>query len=321
MDLKACRVLVTPTSFGRSDPRLWDELRAAVGEVVVSPHPRPLTSAEVRALLPGIHGYIAGLDVIDADALAAADSLRVIARYGIGTERVDLVTAQARGIAVCNTPGANAAAVAELTLGFMIALSRQMIVAHEGLKRGDWARVNGASLEGRTLGLVGFGAIARRTAVFARPFGVRVLACDPFVSADAIRAEDVTPASMDALLAESDFVSLHLPVTAETRGMVNRDFLARMKRGAWLINTARGDLIDEAALAAALENGHIAGAALDAFAQEPPPADSPLLAHPHVIVTPHIGGNSDSASNMMGRMALDECLAVLRGDAPRYRVV
>lgn len=321
MDLKDCRVLVTPTSFGRGDPRLWDELRAAVGEVIENPHPRPLTSAEVRALLPGVHGYIAGLDVIDADALADAGDLRVIARYGIGTERVDLDAARARSITVTNTPGANASAVAELTLGFMIALSRKMVSAHDRLKGGEWSRVNGASLEGKTLGLVGFGAIARKTAVFARPLGMHILAYDPFVTAEAMRAQDVTPSDLDGLLAASDIVSLHLPVTPETRSLVDGRFIAHMKRGAYLINTARGDLIDDAALVDGLNDGQVGGAALDAFTHEPPPPDSPLIAHPHVIVTPHIAGNSDSASNTMGRMAVDECLAVLRGEAPRFRVV
>ncbi|MCU0513338.1 MAG: phosphoglycerate dehydrogenase [Anaerolineae bacterium] len=318
--LAQCRVLVTPTSYGRHDARLLSDLRDQVGEVILNPHPRPLTSAEVRDLLPGVDGMIAGLDALDAAALAGADRLRVIARYGVGVERVDLAAARARGIIVCNTPGANAAAVAELTLGCLIALARGLVRSHNALRGGDWLRLSGQSLTGKTLGLVGFGAIARQVAPLAQAFGCRVIASDPFVPPEAMQALGVTAVPLAALLPQSDFVSLHSPVTAATRHLVNADFLAQMKPGALLVNTARGELIDEGALLAALDSGQVAGAALDAFTQEPPPAGDPLLAHPAVIVTPHIGGNSDSAATAMGWLALHDCLAVLRGAAPRHPV-
>ena len=319
-DLKHTRVLVTPTSYARHDPTLRTELEAAVGEVIYNETGRPLTSGEVRALLPGIHGYIAGLDVIDAAALDAADSLQIIARYGVGVERIDLAAAQARGIIVTNTPAANASAVAELAIGLMLALARSIPQADSHMKRGDWPRLSGTSLEEKTVGLLGFGAIGRMMATRLRAFGRELLAYDPFVPDEVMLTQSVTPATIPDLLAASHFVSLHLPVTETTRHMVDTAFLARMQRGAFLVNTARGELVDETALLAALESGHLGGAALDAFEVEPPPTESTLIKHPRLIATPHIGATTDGATTRMGWMALRECLAVLAGEGARYRV-
>lgn len=320
MELKECRVLVTPTSYARHDPRLWDDLRATVGEVIVNPYPRPLTSDELRTLLPGVHGMIAGLDMLDSEALATADQLKVIARYGIGVERVDLEAARTRNIVVCNTPGANAGAVAELTVGFMIALARGIIATNEAMRRGGWPRVSGTSLEGKTVGVLGFGAIGKRVTALARAFGCIVLAYDPFVKPEVMHQNGAEASALDALLGEADFVTLHLPVNEQTRGMVDARFLAKVKPGAFLVNTARGDLLDEQALLNALNRNQLAGVALDAFVHEPPAKDDALATHPKVIATPHIGGNTDSACNAMGWMALQACLAVLRGEQPEVRL-
>lgn len=320
MTLSSCRVLVTPTSFGRGDPRLRAELEAAVGEVIYNSTGRPLTSAEVAALLPGCDGYIAGLDTIDAAALAAADRLKVIARYGAGVDNVDLETARRRGIVVTNTPGANAVSVAELTIGLMLALLRNIPCAHERTRAGEWPRLEGLSLEGRTVGLLGLGAVGKQVARRLQGFDCTVLAHDPQPDEAFARKHGVALCSRDELIAASDLLSLHLPLLPATRGLVDAAFLSRMKRGACLINTARGELVDEEALAAALRAGHLRGAALDTFTQEPPGSDNPLLALPQVIVTPHMGAHSDSAIRAMGWAALRECLAVLRGEEPRHRV-
>jgi len=313
-------VLVTPTSFGRGDPRLRAELEASVGEVIYNSTGRPLTSPEVAALLPGCDGYIAGLDTIDAAALAAADRLKVIARYGAGVDNVDLEAARRKGIVVTNTPGANAASVAELTIGLMLALLRSIPCAHERTRAGEWPRLEGLSLEGRTVGLLGLGAVGKQVARRLQGFDCTVLAHDPQPDEAFAREHGVALCSRDELIAASDLLSLHLPLLPATKGLVDAAFLSRMKRGACLINTARGDLVDEEALAAALRAGHLRGAALDTFAQEPPNRDNPLLALPQVIVTPHMGAHSDSAMRAMGWAALRECLAVLRGEEPRHRV-
>jgi D-3-phosphoglycerate dehydrogenase len=321
LDLRDCRVLVTPTTYAKHDPRLRSELEAAVGEVVYHTTGRPLTSNELAELLPGCHGFIAGLDTIDRAALEAADCLKVIARYGVGVEKVDLEVARAKGIRVTNTPGANSVSVAELALGLMIALARQIPTASEATCAGEWPRLSGASLEGKTVGLLGFGAIGKQVARRVSAFDCTVIAFDPFPDTAFAHDHGVELVSQEEVVGLADFLSLHLPVLPETRGMVTAVLLAQMKPGSFLINTARGELVDESALLEALHSGHLAGAALDCFGTEPPGADNPLLALPQVIATPHMGAHTDGAINAMGRMALRDCLAVLRGEQPAHPVV
>ena len=320
-DLKSCRVLVTPTSYGKNDARLCTELEAAVGKVVYNPTGRPLSAAELAELLPGCHGYIAGLDHIDHIALEAADQLEVIARYGAGIDRVDLKAAHAKGITVTNTPGANAVSVAELTIGLMLSLARMLPNANEATKAGHWPRLSGTSLEGKVVGLLGFGAIGKQVAKRLQGFDCRIVAFDPILDVDLAKAHNVELLPRDEVISQADFLSLHVPVLPETRQMVNAEFLSNMKSGAFLINTARGELVNEADLVAALESSHLKGVALDAFATEPPGADNPLLALPQMIATPHTGAHTDSATNTMGWEALRNCLAVLTGREPANRVI
>lgn len=321
LDLKSCRVLVTPTSYGRSDPRLRAELEAAVGEVIYNTLGRPLTSEELRALLPGCDGYIAGLDVIDRAALEAADRLKVIARYGVGIDNIDLAAAAEKSIVVTNTPLANASSVAELTIALMLALARSLPTLVAQTKAGQWPRTIGLTLEGKTVGLIGLGAIGKQVARRLRCFGCRIVAYDPAADAAFAAAHGVELSSLDEVLRQADFLSLHVPLTSETRGMVNTQFLARMKPGAFLINTARGEIVDETALLEALQSGHLRGAALDVFSRQPPDPNHPLLALPQVIATPHCGAHTDGALNAMGWGALRDCLAVLRGEEPAHRVI
>ena len=320
MNLKECRLLVTPTSYGKNDPRLKTELEALVGEVVYNPTGKPLTSAEVARLLPGVDGYIAGLDAIDADALQSADRLKVIARYGVGVDSVDLTAAQAKGIVVTNTPGANSVSVAELALGLMLALARQIPEAVEAVHKGKWPRYSGISLEGKVIGILGLGAIGKQLARRLTGFDCRILAFDPYADFAFANENHVELATMEEVICQADFVSLHLPLLPETRGLVNDDFLGKMKKGAFLINTSRGEAVDEVALLKALQSGHLKGAGLDAFAVEPPDPQNPLLAFPQVITTPHLGAQTDGATSNMGWFAMRDCLAVLRGETPLYKV-
>lgn len=319
-DLKQARVLVTPTSFGRDDSRLKTELETAVGEVIYNPTSRPLSSAQLAELLPGCDGYIAGLDVIDRAALAAADQLKVIARYGAGVDRVDLDAAREKGIIVTNTPGANTISVAELTIGLMLAVARSIPQANAATKAGDWPRLKGKSLESSIVGLVGFGAIGRAVAHRLQGFNCTLLAYDPYPNLEAAQSLNVTLLSLGEVLSQADVVSLHLPAMAKTRGLVNADFLAQIKPGAILVNTARGEIINEADLLVSLQNGHLRGAGLDAFASEPPGADNPLLQLPQVIATPHTGAHTDGATNGMGWGALRNLLPALRDEEPPDRV-
>ncbi|HWK26428.1 MAG TPA: NAD(P)-dependent oxidoreductase [Solirubrobacter sp.] len=306
-------VLVTPRSFGAHDPALWDELHAAFDRVLAVPGD---ARDEVAAALAEADAYIAGVEAIDRALLAGAPHLRIVARYGVGVDNVDLGAARELGVLVTNTPGANSAAVAELTLGLLLALARRVPDSLTRVAAGEWPRVVGLGLAGKTLALVGLGAIGRLVADRALAFGCRVVAADPY----APEHPGVERRDLADVLTGADFVSLHAPLTAETRGLVDAVFLARLAPGALLVNTARAELIDEAALLAALETGRLAGVALDALATEPPPPGHPLLGRPDVLVTPHMGAHTDQAADAMGRGAVDACLAVLAGRRPDHLV-
>lgn len=317
MDLADSRLLVTPGSYGRGGVDLRARLVACCREVIFNDTGKPMSSSQLREALHDVDGYIAGLDDVSAEALEAANRLKVISRYGVGVDNVDLTEARSRGIVVTNTPGANSVSVAELTIGLILSLLRRVPQAVAAARSGGWPRMTGASLRGKTVGIVGYGAIGREAARRLRPFGCRIVAHDPYrTSFD----EGVTGTGLQELAESSDIVSLHVPATDATRGMVDARFLASMKNGAFLVNTARGELIVEEALVDAIQRGHIAGAAIDVFDREPPAGDNPLLAMEQVLVTPHMAAHSDDAINAMGEMATDDCLAVLRGEKPKHPV-
>jgi len=307
---------VTATSFGLSDPGLRSDLANRVGEAVYSGVPRPLNSPALAALIPDFDGLIAGLDEIDRSVIDAASRLKVIARYGVGVDRVDLEAARARGIVVTNTPGANAGAVAELTIGLMLSLARSIPETNFATRAGGWPRVSGLALEGKTVGLLGFGTIGKEVARRISAFNCTTIAFDPKPDHIAAGKYGVTLASRDFVVRQSDFLSLHLPALPETDSMVDFAFLSQMKPGSFLINTARGELVDEGALFTALQRGHLRGAAIDSWRKEPPGADNPLLSLPQVLATPHMGSHTDVAANAMGRMAMQNCIAVLSGEKP-----
>lgn len=319
--LEECRVLVTATSYAMNDPSLRSDLEQAVGEVIYNKSAHPLTSAELVPMIKGIDGMIAGLDEISGEVIQAADRLRVIARYGVGLDRVDLEAARKKGVIVTNTPGANASSVAELTVGLMIALARHIAEANRRTKAGEWPRLKGTTLMGKTVGLLGLGSIGRRVAKLLSGFDCRVIGYDPVVGKERAAQFGVEWMERDEVIRNADFLSLHLPADSVTENMFNQHLIARMKDGVYLINTARSELIDEEALIVALRTGKIAGVALDTFRHEPPGADHPVLQFEQVIATPHMGAHTDDATNSMGRIALNECLAVLRGEEPQHRIV
>jgi D-3-phosphoglycerate dehydrogenase / 2-oxoglutarate reductase len=320
-ELKKMRVLVTPTSFAKNDPSMRAALESEVGEVVYNTSGKPLSADKLAALLPGVDGYIAGLDAIERRALAAADRLRVIARYGVGVDAVDLQAAREMGIVVTNTPGANSISVAELAVGLILSLARDIPAAATATRSGDWPRLSGITLEGKTVGLIGFGSIGQQVARRLSGFDCALLAYDPIADERRAASLGVILLPQDEVTSQADFLSLHCPLTGDTRGMVNAALLEKMKAGAFLVNTARGELVDETDLLAALEAGKLRGAALDVFSSQPPSRDNPLLNHPRLIATPHMGAHTDGATKAMGWMALRDCLAVLRGAEPQYRVV
>ena len=320
-DLTKCTVLVSPASFTQGDPEVQHVLESSVGSVVYNTTGKRLSAAQLQEMLKGVDGYIAGVDEVTADVIASADRLKVISRYGVGVDSIDLEAAKQHGVIVTNTPGANSVSVAELAIGLALDLTRGITIAIGQTRRGGWPRSSGVSLRGKTFGIIGLGAIGRELALRLKGFELRIVAYDPFPNKEFAAANGVELKDLDEVLAVSDVISLHLPATVETRGMVNARFLAAMKSGAFLINTARGELVDEGALKQALNSGKLQGAALDVLTDEPPLASNPLLTDLRVIVTPHMGAHTDDATAAMGRMATEDCLAVLRGEKPAHRVV
>jgi D-3-phosphoglycerate dehydrogenase len=258
---------------------------------------------------------------VTAAVLAAGKNLQVVARAGIGVDNIDLDAATRSGIAVVNAPTGNTVAAAEHTLGLMLALSRNIPYAHQSLKAGEWRRsaFMGIEIRDKTLGVIGLGRVGSEVARRAQSFGMRLVAYDPFVSPDYARRLGAELLSLERLLAESDFVTLHTPLTDSNRNLIGDKELSQMKPDARLINVARGELIDEKALLAALELGKLAGVALDVFSEEPP-GPIPLLAHPKVVVTPHLGASTREAQREVAVEAAEQVLAVLNGEPARNTV-
>src|SRR5208337_4431788 len=238
---------------------------------------------------------------VDDALMEHAPRLRVIGRAGVGVDNIDAEAATRRGVVVMNTPGANAVAVAELTVGLMLALARKLPAANTTMHAGKWEKksLQGAELRGKTLGILGLGRIGLEVARRARGFGLEILGCDPFVSAAVARENGIFLVSLDELFAKSDYITLHVGLTPQTTEVINAKTLAAMKKGVRIINCARGELIDDAALVAALKSGQVAGAALDVYAVEPP-KDSPYAALDNVILTPHIAGSTAEAQEAVG---------------------
>src|SRR5580658_4502586 len=230
-----------------------------------------------------------------------APKLRVVGRAGVGVDNIDADAATRRGIVVMNTPGANAVAVAELTIGLMLALARKLPVANIGMHAGKWEKksLQGAELRGKTLGILGLGRIGLEVAKRARGFGLEIIGSDPFVSAAIARENGIRLVTLDELIAGSDYITLHVGLTPQTAGVVNAKSLAAMKKGVRIINCARGELVDDEALVEALKSGHVAGAALDVFTVEPP-VNSPYTEFWNVILTPHIAGSTGEAQEAVG---------------------
>jgi D-3-phosphoglycerate dehydrogenase len=234
---------------------------------------------------------------VTAELIDAAKQLSVVGRAGIGVDDVDVDAATARGIVVMNTPGGNTVTTAEHAIALLVSLARHIPQATASMKQGKWDKKSfvGMELFSRTLGVLGLGNIGRIVAQRARGLGMKVVAYDPFLSADAAAKLDVELLDLDAVLARADALSVHVPRTPDTAGLLGRKAFAKVKKGVLLVNAARGGIVDESALLEALEAGVVGGAALDVFEEEPPPANHPLVAHPHVICTPHLGASTEQA--------------------------
>jgi D-3-phosphoglycerate dehydrogenase / 2-oxoglutarate reductase len=274
-----------------------------------------LSQEELCEILPGYDALIIRSGTkATAELLAAGTNLVVVGRAGIGVDNVDIAAATRRGIIVMNTPTANSIATAEQTMALMLAISRHTAVGHESLRQGEWRRSEfvGTQLYGKTLGIIGFGRIGRLVAERAKAFGMDVLAYDPYISEEIGREAGVLLVDLEDLLADSDYVTLHTALLPETTKMINATTLKMMKDGAVLINCARGKLIDEAALAEALQSGKLKAAALDVFSSEPP-VDNPLIGLPNVLHTPHLGASSVEAQREVATQIVEQVVDALRG--------
>jgi D-3-phosphoglycerate dehydrogenase len=279
-------------------PAALDLLRAEPGWNVIESNPK-----EYRAHLPTAEALIVRSAVrVTAEVLREAPNLRVIGRAGVGVDNVDLPAATEHGVLVMNTPGGNAVSVAEHTLALMLAMARSIPQASASTRAGRWEKKKflGTELRGKTLGVVGLGSIGLEVVRRARPFGMKVIAFDPYASPEVAAGENVELVKLEELYGRSDYLTLHASLTAQTKNLLNREAFARMKPGIRIVNCARGELVDAAALDEAIVSGHVAGAALDVFAPEPPAADLPLLARETVVATPHIAGSTEEAQEIVG---------------------
>lgn len=315
------KILITPTSFQKNyDNPAFEQLLSFTKDLVFNEAKRPLAEDELISLIRDCDGYIAGLDNITEKVMLAAPNLKVISRYGVGVDKVDLAAASKLGIAVTNTPNSNSQAVAELAIASMFILARNLVTLNNSTKSGEWIRNNGIELANKTLGILGLGAIGKRVAKLAKGIGMNVVAVDPFVDVDFCNKNGIELFENNNSLYEvSDFISLHLPLLESTYHLIDSQAFSKIKKGCFLINVSRGGLIDEVATYDALQNGLLGGLALDAFEVEPP-KNSPLLLLENVFVTPHTGAHTSEAVDMMGQMAVDNLISVLNNNPCNYIV-
>jgi phosphoglycerate dehydrogenase-like enzyme len=305
-------VLITFPPFVRNHGRHTELLREAGVTIRTSMSDRPLSAEEMLPLVVGVDAIIAGGEKIDAQVFAAADRLKVISRHGVGYDAIDLQAATAAGVVVTITPGTNEISVAELALGLMIGIARRISLMRDMLLRGDWARMPGVELAGKVLGIVGLGRVGKALATRARAMDMTVLAHDIHQDLSFAAQHSIAYVPLDQLLRTSDFVSLHTPGVSGACALIGEQELRSMKPSAYLINTARGSLIDEEALYRGLTESWLAGAALDVFAKEPPD-NHRLLSLENVLATPHIGGTREAGART-ALLSTENALQVLRGE-------
>ncbi len=315
------KILIAPMTLAGQEGEYQRSLREAGFELVYPSRATQLIEEELLRAIQGVKGALAGSEPYTRRVIESNRDLRVIARAGVGYDAVDLTAATERGVAVCITPGTNHDCVAEHTCGLILALAKELIPQHLAVKSGKWPRQPNLPLRGQTLGIAGLGRIGKAVACRGESFGMRLLAHEPFADQAFVAQHQITLAPFDQLLAESDYLTLHVPLSAETRHLINRRTLALMKPTAFLINTARGGLIHEKDMFEALKERKIAGAALDVFEQEPPPADHPFFQLDNVVLTPHAAGVDVKSRDDMAMSAAQAIISLSRGEWPAEKVV
>lgn len=311
------KVLITARGVHSTGAQAQELLRKAGCEIIFPPKFGPLKGEELIQALGGMDAALAGMDEYSSEVLSspAVRQLKIIARWGVGFDSVDLAAATKNGIVATYTPNVLNEAVADYTFALLLSLARRVHEVHAAMQRGEWKNCWGDDVGGKTLGIVGFGRIGKAVARRAAGFNMRVLACTPHPPPQKDAVEFV---SLEKLLAESDFVSLHPALTPSTRGLIGETQLRQMKSTAYLINTGRGALLDEAALVRALRGGWIAGAALDVFVTEPLPADSPLRSAPNLLLSPHQSSYARGTGERVSLMAVQGIVDLVQGKKPAH---
>jgi len=285
---------------------------------------RPDISADQLLQVVGDYDalIVRGRTKVTAGVFDAAHKLKVVGRAGVGVDNIDLTAASAHNVRVVNAPISTSLAVAELAIGLMFAVARMLPRADAAMKTGKWLKkeLEGIELTGKTLGVIGMGNIGGLVALRCGMLGMRVLGYDPLIPEDVIRQRNAEPVSLPELYSRSDFITVHIPLTAETRSLINGQSFAQMKRGVRLIDAARGGIVDETALLGALESGQVAAAGLDVFSVEPPGLTA-LVAHPNVVAVPHIGAQTEEAQTRAAEDIAAEVLVALRGGVLRWKIV
>lgn len=313
------KVLVTPTSFGKVVEEPVELLERKGYQIVWNDLGRPLREREIIVRIRGVEAYIAGLDKITTRVIEGTDRLKVISRYGAGVDSIDIEAATRKGIVVTNTPGTNTDAVADLTFALILAVARFIPQADKSTKKGEWKKFFGMAVNGKTLGIVGMGRIGKAVSRRVKGFNMRVIYYDCQGKFETEKELGVEYIDLKSLLKKADFVSLHLPLTEETKYLIGENEIKLMKPTAFLINTARGPIVDENALYRCLKNKVIAGAAVDSYCKEPP-QNSPLLSLDNIIATPHMGSYTYESLRNMGMMSVRNIIDVLNGNRPKYVV-
>jgi len=301
------KVLVTPRSFGKTDPYAFELLEKSGFEIVRNDTGGILSEDQLARLISGCDGVVLGVDPLTASVIEKALKLKAVAKYGVGVDNIDLDACEQRGIKVSKTVGANADAVADYAFALILAVSRNIISIDAKCRNSDWSKTTSIDVYGKTLGLIGLGAIGKGVAARAKGFNMKVLAHDLYWDDEYAKNAGVQKAQPEQIYREADFISLHLPLTEQTRSMIGKEQIELMKPSAVIINTARGGVIDEDALLAALKSNRIYGAGIDAFEQEPP-TNTEWYKLPNVVMGSHCAASTVGATQQMGRMAAENLI-------------
>jgi D-3-phosphoglycerate dehydrogenase len=317
--MKPGKVLVTTRSFGKEVREPMERLRREGCQILEWREGGGLPESDLLAKLAETDAWIVAFHPIGPALLDRASRLRIIAKHGVGVDNIDISAATARGVVVTTAPSANDQAVADLAMALLLALLRRIPEANASVKAGRWERFLGCGLNGKVMGILGLGRIGQNVARRAKGFGVELIGADPFWPDEAARDIGIRRAEPHELFAQSDIVSLHTPLTPETKELIGEAAIAAMKPGVWIVNTSRGKIVDEKAMYDALRSGHVAGYATDVFESEPP-VGSLLLALPNVVATPHMGTHTLESLKLMGDRVADAVLRVFRGERPEFVV-